>query len=99
MLYEVITLSEDQEQVRKEVLVQSALDAVVLQGQPANPRLRLLNAGGSETLWQQIEAGLHPEAVSLDFQGEAFAELLAPALRITSYNVCYTKLLREGGQR
>jgi len=75
------TLSEDQEQVRKEVLVQSALDAVVLQGQPANPRLRLLNAGGSETLWQQIEAGLHPEAVSLDFQGEAFAELLAPALK------------------
>lgn len=67
--------------IEKEVLLESGLSSIELQGQPTNPRLRLLNPDQSETLWQWLEPGSHDNSVDFPKQGEALAEILAPALK------------------
>ncbi len=73
--------SDDLMVVENEVLLQSGLSSIELQGQPTNPRLRLLNPDQSETLWQWLEPGSHDSSIDFPNQGEVLAEILAPALK------------------
>ena len=67
--------------IEREVLIESGLSSIGLQGQPTNPRLRLLNPDQSTTLWQWLEPGSHASSVNFPHQGETLAEILAPALK------------------
>jgi hypothetical protein len=76
------SFQEDLQQLQEELFAQSALGSIVLQGQPVNPRLRLLNADATEGLWQWLEPGAHSETIGFPEAGEGgLAELLAPALQ------------------
>ncbi len=71
---------DDVAQLEREVFLQSGLSSIALQGQPTNPRLRLLNEDSSEGLWQWLQAGVHTDSLTFPQQGETLLELLAPAL-------------------
>ncbi|MEJ2200578.1 MAG: hypothetical protein P8X63_06145 [Desulfuromonadaceae bacterium] len=69
------------QQIHEELLVQSGLSSIQLLGQPANPRLRLLNSDRSEELWQWLEAAPQTETVIFPSPEEELCKLLAPALK------------------
>ena len=71
-------------EVLREVISESKIDTVVL---------------GSSPQESGIVSYEHLEALSTRLSNELDVEFIVVQDRITSYNVCYTKLLRAGGVR
>jgi hypothetical protein len=72
-------------------IMESALGRLDLSGKPTTPRLRLLSADQSESLWQWLEPGEHAGPISYSAQGSDLGDQLQPALD-------RALALREGGE-
>jgi hypothetical protein len=76
----IITGDRTFDEAKLHAILKSALDRIDLSGRPTTPRLKLLSADRSESLWQWVEQGEHAGTVAYAAQGADLVEQLQPAL-------------------